>query len=116
MLTTAGALSLAAILTPADVSAQCRTSGYNSGGRGYTSGHGYRSTGRHVRSPRRVVRVYTSPRILTHSHYRGPIYYRNTRSYCAPRVTHYRPTYVAPWRTHSYGHRSSYGYRSTTRR
>lgn len=98
LLTGAGLFALAPMFAPSDASAQsCRTSVHG--------GHHHRPSHRYV-APRSSVRVYVAPsRILTHSHYGGPIYYRSSPSYYYARPTHryYRPSVrVAPRRTYSY--------------
>ena len=110
LLAGAGALALVAILAPTDASAQsCRSShgyGHSRGHQAYDRGHDRGSQRRYV-APRRA-RTYSS-RVVTHPHYGGPIYYRNSSHYVRPTVS-YRSTYVVP----SYGY--SYGYATQSRR
>ncbi len=115
LLTTAGACTLLAVLSPIEASAQsCRSKSYNHHRSYYSGHHHHNRVHRYSHAPRRHVRVYAAPRrVVTHSHYGGPIYYRNRSAYCARPTVRYRTTYVAP-RRYSLGVR--FGYSSYGRR
>ncbi len=110
-LTTAlGAAALLFAFAPTDAAAQCSVRQGSSYGRHYSSparSHHYRAPARRYNAQRAPVRrVYTSPRVITHPHYGGPIYYRNSSLYVRPTTRYYR----APRTTRSYGYTSRRSY------
>lgn len=88
-----GAAALLVAFSPTIASAQYANS-YRSSvhGHHYGSNH-YRQAPRQYYTTRRVApvcRVHISPRVITHRHYGGPIYYRNSSLYVRPTAHYYR--------------------------